>query len=349
PLGGGVAGRPATVVLASNHQQGNLTLLIGLSRFKNTHHFAFRHHLGNTAFHAGNNLVAQTNVGEGRTFDHFVVGTTRGVVVEVFLLHTLGQQEVSGRCAQADRTRWRDVVGGDGVTQNRQRTHAAQVGDGSRVALQAVKIGRFANVGAVCFPWVVAAIAFAGQGIPRLATVVQLGVALDEQVAVVSAVDGFLHFGRFGPDVAQVDVFTVLIFAQRVAGQVHIQVAGQGVGHDQSGRCQVSSAYVGVNTAFKVAVARQHGSSNQLFRFNRVDDIGRQRSRTAVTRGAAKTGNVETQHVQVILQLGAFQHVGGYLATRYQRGLDPGLAAQATSHGVASQQTGGHHIGGVGG
>src|SRR5690606_19180102 len=179
--GGGVARGAATVVLAGNHQQGYLTFLIGLGRFKNTHHFAFRHHLGDAAFHAGNNLVAQTDVGEGRTLDHFVVGTARGVVVEVVLLHTLGQQEVSSRRTQADRTRWRDVVGGDGVTQNRQRTHAAQVGHGSRFALQAVKVRRFADVGAVGFPWVVATIAFAGQGIPGFATVVQLGIAFDEQ------------------------------------------------------------------------------------------------------------------------------------------------------------------------
>src|SRR5690606_20137724 len=66
------------------------------------------------------------------------------------------------------------------------------------------------------------------------------------------------------PDVAQVHRLAVAAGAERLAGQVDVDRAGDGVGHHQRRRGEVVHLYFGVDAAFEVAVARQHRGDREV-------------------------------------------------------------------------------------
>ena len=76
------------------------------------------------AFDLGDHLVADADVGEGAAHHDFMISATRAVGVEVFLDDRLLLQVFARRTRRLYRPRWRDVVGGDRVSEKRQYARA---------------------------------------------------------------------------------------------------------------------------------------------------------------------------------------------------------------------------------
>ncbi len=66
-----------------------------------------------------------------------------------------------------------------------------------------------------------------------------------------------LHFLLRRPDVFEIDILAVSVLADGLGGEVDIDRAGEGIGHDQRGRGEVVGFHIGIDAAFEVAVARE--------------------------------------------------------------------------------------------
>ena len=146
---------------------------------------------------------------------------------------------------------------------------------------------------------------------------------------------------RGRPDVLEENRVTVLIFADRLRGQVLLDRTGQCVGDDERRRGQVVRLDVRRDATLEVAVARKHAGRDQPLVVDRLGDRRRQRSGVADAGRAAEADEVEAQLVEVFLQAGLGEILGNNLRSGCQRGLDPGLRLQALGDRVAGQQAGG--------
>ncbi len=102
------------------------------------------------------------------------------------------------------------------------------------------------------------------QRLPVLVAGEDRTVFLLEHLRTDRLADGLLNFLLARPDVLQVDWRAAGILPERLVEQVDVHPAGQCVGHHQRRRGQVVGSHLGMDPAFKVAVAAQHGSGHQL-------------------------------------------------------------------------------------
>ena len=126
-LRGPVAGRAHAVVDAAEDDHALAALRVGLAGVVDGLDLAVGLDLGEAAFLAVGHAVLDLRVGEGAARHDAVVAAARTVGVEVLLGDAGGEQELAGRGGLGERARGRDVVGGDGVAEERQ---GAQLGEG---------------------------------------------------------------------------------------------------------------------------------------------------------------------------------------------------------------------------
>ncbi|GJE04384.1 hypothetical protein GMJLKIPL_6346 [Methylobacterium isbiliense] len=243
----------------------------------------------------------------------------------------------AGRRGRPDVASRRDVVGGDRVEEQAEDPGADDVGDRRRGLLHAHEVGRVLHVGGAGVP---------GEGLgrgdlhrlPVLVAAEDVGVARLEQAGRDGLLDEGVHLGRGGPDVLQVDRVPVRVGAERVLGEVDLHRAGERVGHHEGRRGEVVRPHVRIHPALEVAVAREHGGRDDVVVVDRLRDRRGQRPGIADAGGAAEAHEVEAERVEALLQAGLLQVLGDDLAARRERGLHPGLGAQALGHRVAGEQ-----------
>ena len=153
------------------------------------------------------------------------------------------------------------------------------------------------------------------------------------------------------PDVLEEDLLAFLVDAERLLGEVEIHRAGDRVGNHERRRREIVGAHVGVDAAFEVAVAREHGRGDEVVLVDRFGDFLRQRAGIADAGGAAEADQVEAQRVEILLQSRLLVVVGNHLRARRERGLHPRLDREALGNGLFRKQARRDHharIGGVG-
>ena len=146
-----------------------------------------------------------------------------------------------------------------------------------------------------------------------------------------------MHLVLGGPEVAQVDLFALVVGSQRVLVEVDVHRPGQRVGHAQRGRGEVVHLHVLVDAALEVAVAREHRADGEVALVDRGGDLVGQRAGVPDARGAAVADEVELQRLEVLGQPGAVQVLGDDLGAGGERGLDPRLDVQAPLDRVAGE------------
>src|SRR5205807_2833664 len=100
-------------------------LLVALGGVEDGHDLAAGQVLGDAAFGAGGEQVAQADVGEGAAGHDAVVPAARAVAVEVHRADAVLHQVAAGGAVLLDRAGGRDVVGGDRVTHHHQHAGVA--------------------------------------------------------------------------------------------------------------------------------------------------------------------------------------------------------------------------------
>ncbi len=186
-----------------------------------------------------------------------------------------------------------------------------------------------------------------GDVLPALVAFEHASVTRTEHVRVDVRGNQLLDFVAGGPDVRQEHLVSVRVSTQRLGGQVHVQAAGQGIGNHQRRRGQVVHLDVLVNASLEIAVARKHGTDDQvIFSDGIADGLGKWAG-IPDAGGAAVADHVEAERLEIVHQARRVQVVRHHPRAGAERGLDPGLHAKAARHGVARQQARSEHDGGI--
>ncbi len=201
------------------------------------------------------------------------------------------------------------MIGGDGISEHRERTRPTNIAHRRRRHGHAVEVGRILHVGGFLVPGV----ALARRNLdarPVFVAGEDACVTLAEHLRVDRTQQRFLHFLVARPDVGQHDGLAVLAGAQRLLGQIDIEGAGERVRHHQGGRGQEIHPHLRMHTAFEVAVTRQDGAGDQIAGFHAGRDFRLQRTGVADTRRAAVADDVEAHRGQIAKQAGFGEVVG---------------------------------------
>ena len=305
--------------------------------------------LRDPALHPGHHQVLDAHVGERSALHDSVVAAPRAVAVEVFHLDAVLPQVAARGRVRLDRTGRADVVGGDGIAQQGQRTRAADVVDRVGRRAERGKERRLLDVGRSGVPRVGRA-RRARHVVPERVLRLEVGI----QAAIIRGVGGacqqLLYGLRTRPQVAQIDVVAVAVASHRLAGQVDVHPSGERERHDQRRTHQKVGTDVLVDAGLEVPVAAQHAGGHDAVAGHGLLDGRVERAGVADAGRAAVADGLEPQSVEGGLQAGLLQIFGHHARTRSERRLDARTHGQAAfDRGFGDHARGQHHarIGGV--
>jgi hypothetical protein len=138
----------------------------------------------------------------------------------------------AGRGIGLDRAGGGDVVGRDRVAEHDEAARALDVRQRLRARRHVLEVGRAPHIGRVGLP--VEELAFRhGQLAPLVVAGEDVRVRGAEHLAAHGGGDRLLDLGCARPEVAKVDVVSVLVLAERLLEQIEVHPARQRVGDDE--------------------------------------------------------------------------------------------------------------------
>ena len=339
---------------APDDDQRRALVLIGHGRVEDRHLTAIRP-LGEAAFDdaaipSGQHFVLDADVGEGAAHHDLMIAAPRPVGVELTRGDLPFHQVVSGGGLCRKRPGGADMVGGDHVAQKGHDARALDVVDRAGLGPHIFEIGRVLHVGGGERPVIDFAVGRL-HAAPLLIALEDIGIFALKGVARHGCFHQFGDFRLTRPDVFEEHVLAVAVLAQRLGRQVDIQRAGQRIGHHQRRGGEVVGAHIRADPPFKVAVAGQDGSGDQIACRNRIADLWLQGAGIADAGGAAIAHKVEPDLVEILLQTCGLQIGADDLRAGREGGFHPWLAVEAKCCGLARHQPRADHhvwVGGVG-
>ena len=344
-LGGPITRGTRSVSLTSQDNEGVSLLDVLLSSIKHIHHL-----LGGAIDGLGsglaNELVDQTDVGEGTTGHDLVVTTPGTVGVELLGLNTV-LVEVTGSGGLArDVSGGGDVIGGDRVSDVQQDVGTLDVGGLGGLEGHAVKVRGKTDVGGLGVPLVQGGLVDL-EVLPRLRSGLDVLVDVLEEGGLDDVGDDLLDLLLRGPDVLQEDLLSVLGDTDGLLVEVLGDGPSQSEGNAKRGRGEVVGTGLGVNTTLEVTVTRQNSGGNQVTVGDGLSNLRGDVTGVTDTGHATVTDDGVTQLVEVGLESGLFQVPGDNTGTGGERGLDVGLDGQTSLDGLLGEDTSSQHDGRV--
>ena len=118
------------------------------------------------------------------------------------------------------------------------------------------------------------------------------------------------------PHIFQIDGFTVAAGAERIFGQIRAHRTGDAVGNNQCRTGEVICAQVGVHARFEVAIAGEHRTGDEVFRYHGFFDFRVERAGGTHTGGAAVGDDAVAAFYQIRQQAGIAQVIGDDFGAR---------------------------------
>ena len=268
------------------------------------------------------------------------------VGIEVGLEHAIGLQVLACGGALRDRACRRDMVGGDRVA---EQTQCPRIADRCGLGRRHVEVGKEGRVGDVGgLGPVVNLPRCSGHRVPQSVVLGEVAVESAEGARAHGVVHQLAHLFRRGPDIADVDVAPLLVLAQRLGHQIDVDVACDGIGHDQRRGRQEIGAQIRMDAGFEIAIAREHRCADHIVGHDGFVEVGRQVSSIADTRGAAIRCDRESELRQVRQQTGFLKVFGDNARSGGERCFDVRCHGESAGDGFLGQQAGGQQHPGVG-
>jgi len=234
------------------------------------------------------------------------------------------------------------VVGRDRVAEDAHRTSALDVGDRPGGHAEVLEKWRFLDVGALDVP--IVDLADAGwHFVPLGILVCEAGVEFLENLGLEGGLHFVADFLEAWPDVFQENINAGAVFGDWFGGEVDIHAAGERVGDDERGRHEEVGADVLVNAGLEVAVAREHGGSDEVVLHDRGFDLGSERAGVADAGRAAVADDLEAKLVEVGLKAGGLKVILNHAGAGSERGLHGGIDAEAAAGGFLREEAGADH------
>ncbi len=130
---------------------------------------------------------------------------------------------------------------------------------------------------------------------------------------------------------------------ERLVDDVDQHRARERVGDDERRRGEIVRPHVRVDPALEVAVAGEHRADHEVVVVDGLRDLRDQRPGIADAGAAAEADEIESERVEVLLEIRLPEVLGDHLGARGGRGLHPWLRLQALPDGVAGQKSGADH------
>ena len=180
-LGRPIARRAGAVCRAGDDDERDAFCRIAHCGFKDRHDRAVGHVPGKTAFLPRDHLVAQADIAEGPAYHDLVINAARAVGIKIGFRHALRPQVTPGIAVAGDGADGRDVVGGDGIAENGERSGAVDVFDRRRFAAGRREQRRLENIGGALVP-IESGAAVGLQALPLRIAGKNVFVALDVEI-----------------------------------------------------------------------------------------------------------------------------------------------------------------------
>ena len=292
-------------------------------------------------------LVDQTNVGEGTTGHNLVVTTPGTVGVELLGLNTVIVEVTGSGGLARDVSGGGDVIGGDGVANVQEDVGTGDVGGLGGLEGHTVEVRRETDVGGVGVPLVQGRLVDL-EVLPRLRSGLDVLVDILEESGLDDLGDDLLDLLLRRPDVLQEDL---LSGGLRDTDGLLLEVLGdrssQSEGNAKRGRGKVVGPGEGMDPTLEVTVTGQDSSGDQVTVLDGLTDDGVDVTRVTDTGHATVTDDGVTQLVQVRLETRLFQVPGDNTGSRGKRGLDVLLDGQTGLNSLLGDDTSSEHDRGV--
>ena len=347
-LGCPVTGTSGTILDAREHNERCALLHVTHCRVVDADDLAGRKVLRPVSFLTIRESVLDADVAK-RSPHHDVVMPAPGAKrVEVDGFHTTIDEPTAGRPVLRDSPCWRNVIGGDGVTEEREHARPLDVGERGRFVGEVGEERRLGDVRRLWVPSVAPTFGLGGrQLLPRIRPREHVRVLPLEHLRFERLRYRLCDLFRPRPDVLQEYGLTVLAHAQWLFREVDVDPTGKGVGDHQHWRGQIVGAHVGMDPSLEVPVARQHGSYHKLVLDDRPGNRLGEWAAVAYASGAAVSHDVESQCLQVAHRAGFLEVFRHHLRTRSHAGLHPRPTLQAEFDRFPGDESGTDHHAGV--
>ena len=204
-----------------------------------------------------NELVDDSDIGEGASGHYLVVSSSGSVLVEVLGLNTSGHQVLGSAGSLGNVSGGGNVVSGDGVSEAQE--HSGVLDGHNLIDLLAnhIEERRSLDVSGLVVPGEQRGL-FHFEGVPFVSSLGDSLVDILEHFGLDDLGNqlGGLFSGR--PDVSQENVLSALVLADGFCFEVNVDVTGQSISDDERRRSQVVGSHQIVNSSFEVSVSGKH-------------------------------------------------------------------------------------------
>ncbi len=241
-----------------------------------------------------------------------MIAPARAIGVELRNRHLMGLQIFARRAVFLDGARRGNVVGGDGVAEQRKHARILNRLDLFRLFGHAFEIGRVRHIGR-SRPAIGLAVASVDR-LPFFIALEDVGIARGEHFCGHMFAHDLGDFLVGRPDVFEEDIIAVLILAERIGGEVDVHRAGERIGDHERRRSEIVCAHVLRYAAFEVAVAGKNRCDREIVVIDGFRDRRRQGAGITDAGCAAIAHKIEAERVEIIIETGGGEIVRDDLA-----------------------------------
>src|SRR5579884_2650603 len=142
----------------------------------------------NSSLRSGRQEIPQSDVGKRTAHHHAVIAPPRAVGIEILLVNAMLDEVTPGRAVCRNASRWRDMIGGDRITDKHQDPRPSKIT--SRLKAWVSKERRFLNVCGVRPPFIEIAATY-GNRIPHGVAIPDVGIRPAKHLGTDSALQSF--------------------------------------------------------------------------------------------------------------------------------------------------------------
>ena len=216
------------------------------------------------------------------------------------------------------------MVGGNTIAQNGKHPSPGDLLNDGNLLGHALEIGWIFDIGAGLIPGV-AVTHRNGKAPPSFVAIVHRAILFGKHFPIKGAGFGEGNLRPAWPNIFQEDRLPIRPRADGVLGKIDVDAASQGIGDHQRGRGKVVGADLGMDTTFKIAVARQNRRNHQAALLDTFGNRSGQRAGVAYASGATVADQVEFEFVKRACETCFFKVIGNHLRAGSKAGFDPRL------------------------
>lgn len=145
------------------------------------------------------------------------------------------------------------MISGNGISEAAEHIGTIDVLDLGEAELSGLEERRVVDVGRVILPFVLKGF-FSLKAVPSVGSLGDLGIDFSEHLRGQTGGDHIIDFSSGGPDISEKNWLSIGISSNRLSFEVNIDLAGNGIGHNQRRGGEIVSLDKRMHSGFEVSV-----------------------------------------------------------------------------------------------